>query len=65
MKKRTFTIQFPEINLDLQNLLPRFINPHNRNDTLLLFDRSLLNLNEKIQREHFPARKCYTIKALA
>jgi len=29
-------IQFLEIHLDLQNLPPTFINPHNRNDTLLL-----------------------------
>lgn len=58
-------IQFLEINLDLQNLFPTFINPHNRNDTLLLFDRSLLNVTENFQMEHFPTRKCYAIKDLA
>lgn len=60
-----FLLQFLEIHLDLHNLLPTFINPQNRNDTLLLSDRSLLNLNENFQMEHFHTRKCYATKDLA
>lgn len=60
-----FITQFLEIHLDCQNLHPTFVNPQNRHNTVLLFDRSLINLTENFQMEHLPTRKCYAIKALA